>query len=201
LSIQHSDDYDDKEFVKYIKEEIIYPIIDKRGLNKDFKILINPSSRFVIGGPAGDCGLTGRKIVVDTYGGVGHHGGGAFSGKDYTKVDRSAAYMARYVCKNIVASGLADRCELQLAYAIGVPTPVSVFVDTFGTGKLPDYKIIDIIRSVFDLSVEGIIKTLDLKKPIYKQTSYFGHFGRNDIDLTWERLDKVNKIKKISLID
>ena len=201
LSIQHSDNYEDKEFRRYIKEEIIYPVIEKRGLNRDFKILINPSSRFVIGGPVGDCGLTGRKIVVDTYGGVGHHGGGAFSGKDYTKVDRSAAYMARYVCKNIVASGLADKCELQLAYAIGVPTPVSIFVDTFGTGKLPDYKIIDIIRRVFDLSVDGIIKTLELKKPIYKQTSYFGHFGRNDIDLSWERLDKVNKIKRLSLID
>ena len=200
LSIQHEDCYDEKEFKRYIKDEIINKVVMERGLNKDFKVLINPSSRFVIGGPVGDCGLTGRKIVVDTYGGVGHHGGGAFSGKYYTKVDRSAAYMARYICKNLVASGLVDKCELQIGYAIGVPTPVSLYIDTFSTGKLPDYKILDIIGRVFDLSVDGIINTLDLKKPIYKSTSYFGHFGREDLDVVWEKVDKVEKIKKLAFL-
>lgn len=201
LSIQHEECYDEKDFKRYIKEKIIDKVISDRGLNRDYKVLINPSSRFVIGGPVGDCGLTGRKIVVDTYGGVGHHGGGAFSGKDYTKVDRSAAYMARYICKNLVASGLVEKCELQIGYAIGVPTPVSLYIDTFGTGKLPDYKILDIIQRTFDLSVDGIINTLALKKPIYKQTSYFGHFGRNDLDVAWEKLDKVEKIRKLALLD
>ena len=201
LSIQHEDSYNEKEFKNYIREEIVNTIINRRNLNKDFKLLINPSDRFVIGGPAGDCGLTGRKIIVDSYGGVARCGGGAFSGKDYTKVDRSASYMARYICKNVVASGLADVCELELAYAIGVSKPVSIYVDTKGTGKLPDYKIIDIISRVFDLSVEGIINTLELKKPIYKKTSYFGHFGREDLSLPWEKIDKVDIIRRFAYLD
>jgi len=197
LSIQHEEECDYRVFKEYIKNNIVLPIIKKRNLNEDFTLIINPSDRFVIGGPVGDCGLTGRKIIVDSYGGVARCGGGAFSGKDYTKVDRSASYMARYICKNIVASGLADKCEIELGYAIGLPNPVSVYIDTKGTGKIREDIVVEIINEVFDLSVLGIIETLDLKKPIYKQTSYFGHFGRNDLDLPWERIDKINEIKNI----
>lgn len=200
LSIQHEDCYDDYKFREYIKRNIVLPIIRSRNLNEDFKLLINPSDRFVIGGPAGDCGLTGRKIIVDSYGGVARCGGGAFSGKDYTKVDRSAAYMARYICKNIVASGLADRCEIEIAYAIGVSEPVSLYINTYNTNKINEDIIINIVRNVFDLSVQGMIDTLGLTKPIYKQTSYFGHFGRNDLNLPWEKLDKVNEIRKLANI-
>ena len=165
-------------------------------IDDDTKIYINPTGRFVIGGPNGDSGLTGRKIIVDTYGGAARHGGGAFSGKDCTKVDRSAAYAARYVAKNIVAAGLADRCEIQLSYAIGVAMPTSIMVDTFGTGRLSEEKIVEIIRENFDLRPNGIIKMLDLRRPIYKQTAAYGHFGRTDLNLPWEQLDKVEILKK-----
>ncbi len=165
-------------------------------LDDDTKYFINPTGRFVIGGPHGDAGLTGRKIIVDTYGGYARHGGGAFSGKDCTKVDRSAAYAARYVAKNIVAAGLADKCEIQLSYAIGVARPTSVCVETFGTGKLPELELVKIVRENFDLRPAGIIKMLDLRRPIYKQTAAYGHFGRNDLDLPWEKLDKVELLKK-----
>ena len=168
----------------------------KEMVDENTKFFINPTGRFVIGGPHGDSGLTGRKIIVDTYGGAGRHGGGAFSGKDCTKVDRSAAYAARYVAKNIVAAGLADKCEIQLSYAIGVAHPTSVHVDTFGTGKLSDTKLVEIIRENFDLRPAGIIKMLDLRRPIYKQTAAYGHFGRTDVDLPWEHLDKVEDLKK-----
>lgn len=164
-------------------------------LDADTKYFINPTGRFVIGGPQGDAGLTGRKIIVDTYGGYARHGGGAFSGKDPTKVDRSAAYAARYVAKNIVAAGLADKCEIQLAYAIGVAQPVSINVDTYGTGKIGEDKLVDIITSNFDLRPAGIIKMLDLRRPIYRQTAAYGHFGRTDVDLPWERVDKAEKLK------
>ena len=166
-------------------------------IDENTKFFVNPTGRFVIGGPHGDSGLTGRKIIVDTYGGYARHGGGAFSGKDCTKVDRSAAYAARYVAKNIVAAGLADKCEIQLSYAIGVAHPTSVMVDTFGTGKLNDEKLVEIIRENFDLRPAGIIKMLDLRRPIYKQTAAYGHFGRNDIDVPWEKTDKVEMLKKI----
>ena len=165
-------------------------------LHENTKIFINPTGRFVIGGPNGDSGLTGRKIIVDTYGGVARHGGGAFSGKDCTKVDRSAAYAARYVAKNIVAAGIADRCEIQLSYAIGVAQPTSIMVDTFGTGKLSEDKIVELIRENFDLRPAGIIKMLDLRRPIYKQTAAYGHFGRPDLDLPWEKTDKAELLKK-----
>lgn len=165
-------------------------------VDENTKFFINPTGRFVIGGPHGDSGLTGRKIIVDTYGGYARHGGGAFSGKDCTKVDRSAAYAARYVAKNIVAAGLAEKCEIQLSYAIGVAKPTSVMIDTFGTGKLSDEKITEIVRENFDLRPAGIIKMLDLRRPIYKQTAAYGHFGRNDLDLPWEKLDKVEILKK-----
>ena len=163
--------------------------------NDDIKYFVNPTGKFVIGGPHGDTGLTGRKIIVDTYGGYARHGGGAFSGKDCTKVDRSAAYAARYVAKNIVAAGLADKCEIQLSYAIGVAEPTSIMVDTFGTGKKSNQELVDLIRKHFDLRPAGIIKMLDLRRPIYKQTAAYGHFGRNDLDLPWERLDKVDLLK------
>ena len=175
---------------------VIDAIVDPSMIDADTKIYINPTGRFVIGGPNGDSGLTGRKIIVDTYGGAARHGGGAFSGKDCTKVDRSAAYAARYVAKNIVAAGLADRCEIQLSYAIGVARPTSIMVDTFGTGKLDEEKIVEIIRENFDLRPNGIIKMLDLRRPIYKQTAAYGHFGRTDLNLPWEKLDKVDALAK-----
>lgn len=177
-------------------EHVIKPIIPENLLDESTKFFINPTGRFVIGGPVGDAGLTGRKIIVDTYGGYASHGGGAFSGKDPTKVDRSAAYAARYVAKNIVAAGLADKCEVQLSYAIGVAHPTSIMIDSYGTGKLSDNKLTDIVRENFDLRPAGIIKMLDLRRPIYKQTSAYGHFGRNDLDLPWEELDKVEDLKK-----
>ena len=172
------------------------PVLPAEMLDDETKYFINPTGRFVIGGPQGDSGLTGRKIIVDTYGGYARHGGGAFSGKDCTKVDRSAAYAARYVAKNIVAAGIADKCEIQLSYAIGVAHPTSIMVDTFGTGKLDGEKIVEIIRENFDLRPAGIIKMLDLRRPIYKQTAAYGHFGRTDVELPWEKLDKVDELKK-----
>ncbi|TPR53705.1 methionine adenosyltransferase [Metamycoplasma neophronis] len=196
MSIQHDENFDESKFKNFVKENIINYVMKKHNLNSDYEILINPTGRFVIGGPVGDTGLTGRKIIVDTYGGFAHHGGGAFSGKDATKIDRSAAYMARYITKNLVAAGVAKRLEIQLSYAIGLPRPQSIYVDTFNTSKFSDEKISQAIYDLFDLSVEGIIKTLDLQKPVYLQTATFGHFGRNDLDLSWEKLDKVNEIKK-----
>ncbi|MCI8276006.1 MAG: methionine adenosyltransferase [Lachnospiraceae bacterium] len=196
LSTQHDPDVAQEQIHRDIKKYVFDPVLPAELVNDKTKFFINPTGRFVIGGPHGDSGLTGRKIIVDTYGGYARHGGGAFSGKDCTKVDRSAAYAARYVAKNLVAAGLADKCEIQLSYAIGVAQPTSVMVDTFGTGKLPDQKLINIIRENFDLRPAGIIKMLDLRKPIYKQTAAYGHFGRNDLDLSWERLDKVEVLKK-----
>ena len=196
LSTQHDPDVAQEQIHRDIKKYVFDPVLPAELVNDKTKFFINPTGRFVIGGPHGDSGLTGRKIIVDTYGGYARHGGGAFSGKDCTKVDRSAAYAARYVAKNVVAAGLADKCEIQLSYAIGVAQPTSVMVDTFGTGKLPDQKLINIIRENFDLRPAGIIKMLDLRKPIYKQTAAYGHFGRNDLDLSWERLDKVEVLKK-----
>lgn len=195
ISTQHSADVDAATIRKDMIEKVIKPVIDPALLDENTKYFINPTGRFVIGGPQGDAGLTGRKIIVDTYGGYGRHGGGAFSGKDPTKVDRSAAYAARYVAKNIVAAGLADKCEVQLAYAIGVAEPVSVFVDTFGTGKVADDKIAELVRMHFDLRPAAIIKNLDLRKPIYKQVAAYGHFGRNDLDLPWEKTDVAEKLK------
>ena len=195
ISTQHSADVDAAPIRKDMIEKVIKPVIDPALLDENTKYFINPTGRFVIGGPQGDAGLTGRKIIVDTYGGYGRHGGGAFSGKDPTKVDRSAAYAARYVAKNIVAAGLADKCEVQLAYAIGVAEPVSVFVDTFGTGKVADDKIAELVRKHFDLRPAAIIKNLDLRKPIYKQVAAYGHFGRNDLDLPWEKTDVAEKLK------
>ncbi len=195
LSTQHDDDVTQEQIHKDIKKYVFDPVLPAELVDDNTKFFINPTGRFVIGGPHGDAGLTGRKIIVDTYGGYARHGGGAFSGKDCTKVDRSAAYAARYVAKNIVASGLADKCEIQLSYAIGVAQPTSVMVDTFGTGKVSDEKLVDIIRENFDLRPAGIIKMLDLRRPIYKQTSAYGHFGRNDLDLPWEKLDKADKLK------
>ena len=195
LSTQHDPDVTQEQIHADIKKYVFDPILPKEMIDADTKFFINPTGRFVIGGPHGDAGLTGRKIIVDTYGGYARHGGGAFSGKDCTKVDRSAAYAARYVAKNIVAAGLADKCEIQLSYAIGVAQPTSIMVDTFGTGKLSDSKLVDIIRENFDLRPAGIIKMLDLRRPIYKQTAAYGHFGRNDLDLPWEKTDKVDALK------
>ena len=196
LSTQHDPDVTQEQIHADIKKYVFDPVLPKELVDANTKFFINPTGRFVIGGPHGDAGLTGRKIIVDTYGGYARHGGGAFSGKDCTKVDRSAAYAARYVAKNIVAAGLADKCEIQLSYAIGVAQPTSVMVDTFGTGKLSDEKLVDIIRENFDLRPAGIIKMLDLRRPIYKQTAAYGHFGRNDLDLPWEKVDKVDVLKK-----
>ena len=196
LSTQHDEDVTQEQIHADIKKYVFDPVLPKELLDADTKYFINPTGRFVIGGPHGDAGLTGRKIIVDTYGGYARHGGGAFSGKDCTKVDRSAAYAARYVAKNIVAAGLADKCEIQLSYAIGVARPTSIMVDTFGTGKVSDERLVDIIRENFDLRPAGIIKMLDLRRPIYKQTAAYGHFGRNDLDLPWEKLDKADELKK-----
>lgn len=196
LSTQHDPDVSQEQIHEDIKKYVFAPVLPQDMIDDETKFFINPTGRFVIGGPHGDSGVTGRKIIVDTYGGYGRHGGGAFSGKDCTKVDRSAAYAARYVAKNIVAAGLADKCEIQLSYAIGVAHPTSVRVDTFGTGKLEDTRLVEIIRENFDLRPAGIIKMLDLRRPIYKQTAAYGHFGRNDLDLPWEKLDKVETLKK-----
>lgn len=198
ISSQHSADTELSQIREDIKQHVIMPIIPAELMDDDTKIYINPTGRFVVGGPAGDSGLTGRKIIVDTYGGYSRHGGGAFSGKDPTKVDRSAAYAARYVAKNIVASGLAKKCEIQLAYAIGVAKPVSVMVDTFGTGKIKDEDMADIVNKVFDLRPAAIIDTLGLRNPIYKQLAAYGHVGRTDIDVVWEHTDKAEEIKKIA---
>ena len=195
-STQHDPDVTQEQIHEDIKKYVFDAIIPADMVDADTKYFINPTGRFVIGGPHGDSGLTGRKIIVDTYGGTGRHGGGAFSGKDCTKVDRSAAYAARYVAKNIVAAGLADKCEIQLSYAIGVAHPTSVSVNTFGTGKLSETKLVEIVRENFDLRPAGIIKMLDLRRPIYKQTAAYGHFGRTDVDLPWEKLDKVEDLKK-----
>ena len=196
LSTQHDDDVTQEQIHEDIKKYVFDPVLPKELIDDNTKFFINPTGRFVIGGPHGDAGLTGRKIIVDTYGGYARHGGGAFSGKDCTKVDRSAAYAARYVAKNIVAAGLADRCEIQLSYAIGVAQPTSIMVDTFGTGKVADDKLLTAIRENFDLRPAGIIKMLDLRRPIYKQTAAYGHFGRNDLDLPWEKTDKAEALKK-----
>ena len=196
LSTQHDADVTQEQIHEDIKKYVFDPVLPKELLDENTKYFINPTGRFVIGGPHGDAGLTGRKIIVDTYGGYARHGGGAFSGKDCTKVDRSAAYAARYVAKNIVAAGIAEKCEIQLSYAIGVAQPTSVMVDTFGTGKISDEKLVDIVRENFDLRPAGIIKMLDLRRPIYKQTAAYGHFGRNDLDLPWEKVDKVELLKK-----
>ena len=195
LSTQHGEEVSQEQIHEDIKKYVFDTVLPADMVDEDTKFFINPTGRFVIGGPNGDSGLTGRKIIVDTYGGSARHGGGAFSGKDCTKVDRSAAYAARYVAKNIVAAGLADKCEIQLSYAIGVARPTSIMVDTFGTGKVSDEKLVEIIREHFDLRPAGIIKMLDLRRPIYKQTAAYGHFGRTDLDLPWERLDKVDMLK------
>ncbi len=196
LSTQHDQDVTQEQIHADIKKYVFDPVIPKDMIDGDTKFFINPTGRFVIGGPHGDAGLTGRKIIVDTYGGYARHGGGAFSGKDCTKVDRSAAYAARYVAKNIVAAGLADKCEIQLSYAIGVAQPTSVMVDSLGTGKVADDKLVEIVRENFDLRPAGIIKMLDLRRPIYKQTAAYGHFGRNDLDLPWEKTDKAEALRK-----
>ena len=196
LSTQHDEAVTQEQIHKDIKEYVFDAIIPADMIDEETKFFINPTGRFVIGGPQGDSGLTGIKIIVDSYGGYARHGGGAFSGKDCTKVDRSAAYAARYVAKNMVAAGLADKCEIQLSYAIGVAHPTSIMVDTFGTGKLSDDKLVEIIRENFDLRPAGIIRMLDLRRPLYKQTAAYGHFGRNDLDLPWEKLDKVELLKK-----
>ena len=196
ISSQHAAEISQEQIHADIRKYVIDPVIPQDMVNEDTKYFINPTGRFVIGGPNGDSGVTGRKIIVDTYGGWARHGGGAFSGKDCTKVDRSAAYAARYVAKNIVAAGLADKCEIQLSYAIGVAQPTSVRVDTFGTGKVDEIRLVEIVRENFDLRPAGIIKMLDLRRPIYKQTAAYGHFGRLDLDLPWEALDKVEDLKK-----
>ena len=196
LSTQHDPDVTQEQIHEDIKKYVFDPILPAELIDENTKFFINPTGRFVIGGPHGDAGLTGRKIIVDTYGGYARHGGGAFSGKDCTKVDRSAAYAARYVAKNIVAAGLADKCEIQLSYAIGVAQPTSIMADTFGTGKVSDEKLVEIIRENFALRPAGIIKMLNLRRPIYKQTAAYGHFGRNDLDLPWEKLDKAEDLKK-----
>ncbi|WP_278712448.1 methionine adenosyltransferase [Eubacterium ventriosum] len=197
LSTQHDPEVSQEQIHEDIKKYVFDTVLPQDMIDENTKFFVNPTGRFVIGGPHGDSGLTGRKIIVDTYGGYARHGGGAFSGKDCTKVDRSAAYAARYVAKNIVAAGLADKCEIQLSYAIGVAHPTSVMVDTFGTGKLNDEKLVEIIRENFDLRPAGIIKMLDLRRPIYKQTAAYGHFGRNDIDVPWEKTDKVEMLQNI----
>ncbi len=196
LSTQHDADVEQEQIHKDVKKYIFDHVLPAEMVDENTKFFVNPTGRFVIGGPHGDSGVTGRKIIVDTYGGYARHGGGAFSGKDCTKVDRSAAYAARYAAKNLVAAGLADKCEIQLSYAIGVAYPTSVMVDTFGTGKLSNEKLVEIIRENFDLRPAGIIKMLDLRRPIYRQTAAYGHFGRTDLDLPWERLDKVDALKK-----
>ncbi|MCR4991817.1 MAG: methionine adenosyltransferase, partial [Lachnospiraceae bacterium] len=196
VSTQHDPDVTQEKIHEDVRKYVIDAVIPAEMIDKDTKIYINPTGRFVIGGPSGDSGLTGRKIIVDTYGGAAPHGGGAFSGKDPTKVDRSACYAARYVAKNIVAAGLADRCQIQLSYAIGVAEPTSINVDTFGTGKLTNEKLLKIVRENFDLRPAGIIKMLDLRRPIYKQTASYGHFGRNDLDLPWEKTDKAEILKE-----
>jgi S-adenosylmethionine synthetase len=200
ISTQHHPEVTHEQIEQDVKEHVIKPIVPSELIDSETKYFINPTGRFVIGGPQGDAGLTGRKIIVDTYGGYARHGGGAFSGKDPTKVDRSAAYAARYVAKNIVASGLADKCEVQLAYAIGVARPVSISIDTFGTGKVSEEKLVELVRKHFDLRPAGIIQMLDLRRPIYKQTAAYGHFGRTDIDLPWERTDKAEILKKEALL-
>ena len=197
LSTQHDAEVTQEQIHEDIKKYVFDAVIPEGMVDEDTKFFINPTGRFVIGGPHGDSGLTGRKIIVDTYGGMARHGGGAFSGKDCTKVDRSAAYAARYVAKNIVAAGLADKCEIQLSYAIGVANPTSIMVDTFGTGKVSDEKLVEVIRENFDLRPAGIIKMLDLRRPIYKQTASYGHFGRTDIDLPWEKTDKAEALKAV----
>ena len=194
LSTQHSEEVTQEQIHEDIRKHVFDVIIPQEMVDANTKYFINPTGRFVIGGPHGDSGLTGRKIIVDTYGGYARHGGGAFSGKDPTKVDRSAAYAARYVAKNIVAAGLADKCEIQLSYAIGVARPTSIFVDTFGTGKISDEKLVELVRNNFDLRPAGIIKMLDLRRPIYKQTAAYGHFGRNDIEVPWEKTDLADKL-------
>ena len=196
LSTQHDEDVTQEQIHEDIKKYVFDPVLPAELVDAETKFFINPTGRFVIGGPHGDAGLTGRKVIVDTYGGMARHGGGAFSGKDCTKVDRSAAYAARYVAKNIVAAGLADKCEIQLSYAIGVAQPTSIMVDTFGTGKLSDEKLVEIVRENFDLRPAGIIKMLDLRRPIYRGTAAYGHFGRTDIDLPWEHTDKADVLKK-----
>jgi len=195
VSTQHDPDISHADLSEAVIEEVIKPVLPKDLISAETRFLINPTGRFVIGGPAGDCGLTGRKIIVDTYGGAAHHGGGAFSGKDPSKVDRSAAYAGRYVAKNVVAAGLADRCEVQVAYAIGVAKPVSLMVETFGTGKIADEKIVELIRAHFDLRPKAIITTLDLLRPIYSRTAAYGHFGRDEVDFTWETTDKAAALR------
>ena len=196
ISTQHDEKVSQKQIHEDIRKYVIDAVVDKEMIDEKTKVFINPTGRFVIGGPHGDAGLTGRKIIVDTYGGSASHGGGAFSGKDCTKVDRSAAYAARYAAKNIVAAGLADRCQIQLSYAIGVAQPTSIHIDTFGTGKYSEEKLVEAVRENFDLRPAGIIKMLDLRRPIYKQTAAYGHFGRNDLNLPWEKTDKVEDLKK-----
>ena len=198
ISTQHDPEVTLEEIQRDIKKYVIEPVVPAELIDEDTKYFINPTGRFVIGGPQGDAGLTGRKIIVDTYGGYARHGGGAFSGKDPTKVDRSASYAARYVAKNIVAAGLADSCEVQLAYAIGVAQPVSISINTFGTGTVEESKLVEVVRELFDLRPAGIIKMLDLRRPIYKQTAAYGHFGRTDIDLPWEQTDKAEALKELA---
>jgi S-adenosylmethionine synthetase len=194
LSTQHDPDITQQALREAVMEEIIKPVLPSNWISKDTKIFINPTGQFIIGGPVGDCGLTGRKIIVDTYGGMARHGGGAFSGKDPSKVDRSAAYAGRYVAKNLVAAGIAERCEIQVSYAIGVAEPTSISVHTFGTGKLPEAKIVQLVREHFDLRPKGLIDMLDLKRPIYRGTAAYGHFGRTEEAFTWERTDKAEAL-------